>query len=112
MAMDLMLVSLSGLVATVRDWPAVYGGLAVSYVLAFADWLNSLPPLIGAVVGAASMLATMWLLVRGITWLRFMVAMEQLPGPMALPWLGNSLQLLGLLQCPKAWYATHPLTLS
>ena len=87
-------------VASVAGW----AWWVVSAGMAFSEWLNSLHPVVGMVVGAGSMLLVVWVAVKVATYLKFVYAMERLPGPMALPWLGNTLQLLGLLDAPRIVY--------
>ena len=88
---------------TATSFVTSWSSWTLSVVVAFGDWLQSLNPAIGAAIGAVSMFAFVWIAVQSFTWLKFMVSMERLPGPLALPWLGNTWQLLGLLDPPRAW---------
>ena len=92
---------------TATSFVTSWSSWTLSVVVAFGDWLQSLNPAIGATIGAVSMFAFVWIAVQSFTWLKFMVSMERLPGPLALPWLGNTWQLLGLLDPPRAWYVAQ-----
>ena len=92
---------------TATSFVTSWSSWTLSVVVAFGDWLQSLNPAIGAAIGAVSMFAFVWIAVQSFTWLKFMVSMERLPGPLALPWLGNTWQLLGLLDPPRAWYVAQ-----
>jgi len=92
--------------AELATWVGSLPGVATCWntLVSTVQWVNALPPVLGALVGGVVMLAVLYVAIRLWIFTKFMYTIEQLPGPLALPWLGNSLQLMSLMNRPKAWY--------